>query len=122
MTSSVSEVEVAASKVGTLTPISEATITRLRASRSVSMPKMGADSATPSVVAETVKPTPVLEAWKSFVSIGSSGWVQYTPRNAHTPHSITAAAAHGLGTVRSGWERVSNLLEYRIARRVFTLE
>ncbi len=37
-------------------------MTRLRASRSVMAPKMGADMATPSVAAETVMLTPVLEA------------------------------------------------------------
>ena len=57
-------------------PKSEATMTRLRASRSVSAPKTGADRATPMVAAETVRPTPVLEAWKMCASRGSSGWVQ----------------------------------------------
>ena len=57
-----SEVEVAASRVGRLTPSSEITMTRLRGSRSASAPKAGADSATPSVAAETVMPTPVFEA------------------------------------------------------------
>lgn len=71
-----SDVEVAASRVGMEMPSSEATITRLRASRSVSTPKMGAESATPSVAAETVNPTPVFEAWKRCVNNGSNGWVQ----------------------------------------------
>ena len=71
-----SEVEVAASSVGTETPTSEATMTRLRGSRSASAPKMGDDRATPSVAADTVMPTPVFEAWKRCVSRGSSGWVQ----------------------------------------------
>ena len=57
-----SEVEVAASSVGSATPTSEITMTRLRGSRSASAPKTGATSATPSVAAETVMPAPVLEA------------------------------------------------------------
>jgi len=62
--------------VGTLTPSSEKTITRLRGSRSASAPNTGAERATPNVAAETVIPTPVLDAWKSLASMGSSGWVQ----------------------------------------------
>jgi hypothetical protein len=46
-------------------PSSEATMTFFRGSRSVSAPKMGAESATPSVAAETVMPAAVFEAWKS---------------------------------------------------------
>ena len=57
-----SEVEVAASRVGMLTPSRETTITRLRGSRSAKAPKKGADKATPSVAADTVMPTPVFEA------------------------------------------------------------
>ena len=71
-----SEVEVAASKVGMAMPTIEATMTRLRANRSVRAPKTGAERATPSVAAETVMPAPVLEAWKRRVSSGRSGWVQ----------------------------------------------
>ena len=44
------------------TPSREITMTRLRASRSVTAPKTGAEIATPNVAAETVMPTPVLEA------------------------------------------------------------
>lgn len=51
-------------------------MTRLRGRRSVSAPKMGAAMATPSVAAETVMPTPVLEAWKMCARRGSSGCVQ----------------------------------------------
>ncbi len=61
-TSWASDVDVAASSVGSEMPTSDATITRLRGSRSVSAPKMGAEIATPSVAAETVMPTPVFEA------------------------------------------------------------
>lgn len=43
-------------------PRSDTTMTLLRARRSVRAPKMGADIATPRVAAETVIPTPVLEA------------------------------------------------------------
>ena len=57
-----SDVEVAASSVGMAMPSSEATMTRLRGSRSASAPKTGADKATPSVAAETVMPAPVFEA------------------------------------------------------------
>lgn len=57
-----SDVEVAASSVGMEIPSSEATMTRLRDIRSVRAPKMGAESATPSVAAETVMPAAVLEA------------------------------------------------------------
>ena len=55
-------VEVAAKRVGMDTPSSDTTMTRLRASRSVTAPKIGADMATPRVAAETVMPTPVFEA------------------------------------------------------------
>ena len=71
-----SEVEVAASSVGIETPRMRETMTRLRGSRSVSAPKKGAEIATPRVAAETVMPTPVLEAWKMRASSGSSGCVQ----------------------------------------------
>ena len=57
-----SEVEVAASSVGTAMAIIQATMTRLRGNRSVSAPTMGAVTAAPSVAAETVSATPVLEA------------------------------------------------------------
>lgn len=70
------DVDVAASRVGIETPRIEKTMTRLRESRSVSAPKIGAERATPRVVAETVMPTPVFETWKSFASKGSNGWVQ----------------------------------------------
>ena len=46
---------------GSTRPSSDATMTRLRGSRSVSAPKIGAEMATPSVAAETVIPTPVFE-------------------------------------------------------------
>jgi hypothetical protein len=61
-TSWASDVDVAASKVGSEMPSNEATMTRFRGSRSVSAPKMGAEMATPSVAAETVMPTPVFDA------------------------------------------------------------
>jgi len=71
-----SDVEVAERSVGMEIPSSDATMTRLRARRSASAPKIGAERATPSVAAETVMPTAVFEAWKSVVSSGSNGCVQ----------------------------------------------
>jgi hypothetical protein len=71
-----SERDVAARSVGSETPMSEATMTRLRGNRSVRAPKNGAEMATPSVAAETVILTPVLDAWKTRARRGSSGCVQ----------------------------------------------
>jgi len=48
-------------KVGIAIPSNDPTITRLRASRSVNAPNIGADNATPSVAAETVSPAAVFE-------------------------------------------------------------
>jgi len=61
---------------------------------------MGAERATPSVAAETVHPTLVLDAWKRPVSSGSSGWVQYSSRKAQTPQRATAAAGQWPGRER----------------------
>jgi hypothetical protein len=54
----------------------EVRITRLRASRSVSAPKKGAESATAMVAAETVRPAEAFVTWKRLVKSGSRGCVQ----------------------------------------------
>ena len=48
--------------------------------------------ATPRVVAVRVMLTVVLPAWKRRSSIGSSGWVAYSPRKAQKPAKATAQA------------------------------
>ena len=67
--------EVAASAVASARRNAEATITRLRPTRSARRPTPGAARATAIVDAVTVRLTAKWVAEKTRISIGSSGWV-----------------------------------------------